>query len=86
MRVRRDDWAKIYLNGNEIYQREDEYIVDEDVVAGVDLKAGTNTLVFKVLNEEGGWFGSVRFTDVAGEPLRGIRVSLTPPSLHEVAR
>jgi WD40 repeat protein len=81
MRVYRDDWAKIYLNGKEIYRREDEETPDElypDTVAGVDLQAGTNTLVFKVINDEGGWFGSVRLTDAQGNAVKGIRVTLDP--------
>jgi WD40 repeat protein len=82
MTVDRDDWAKILLNGTEIYYRGQEYIAppdwELDIAAGLDLKAGNNTLIFKLMNEEGGWYGSVRFTDSAGEPLKGVNVTLTP--------
>jgi hypothetical protein len=36
-------------------------------------------LVFKVVNEEDASHASLRFTDAAGQPLKGIRVTLTPP-------
>jgi hypothetical protein len=45
----------------------------------VELKAGQNLLVFKAVNETLSWQGSIRFTDVAGQPVKGIRVTLTPP-------
>jgi hypothetical protein len=35
-------------------------------------------MVFKVVNEILAWQGSVRFTDAAGQPLKGIRVTLNP--------
>jgi hypothetical protein len=35
-------------------------------------------LVLKVVNETGSWQGSVRFTDAAGQPLKGIQVTLDP--------
>jgi hypothetical protein len=44
------------------------------------LKAGVNVLVFKVVNETVNWQGSVRFTDAAGQPVKGIRVTFTPGS------
>jgi len=51
----------------------------DKLVAGVDLRAGLNVLVFKVVNEISGWRGSVRFTDAADQPVKGLRVTLTPP-------
>jgi hypothetical protein len=39
----------------------------------------TAVVVFKVVNETGRWQGSVRFTDAAGQPVKGLRVTLTPP-------
>ena len=49
-----------------------------DVVEGVELKAGINVLVFKVVNEGADWMGSIRFTDADGNPLKGIKITLTP--------
>jgi hypothetical protein len=76
-----DDQAKIYLNGKPIYQNLDArtFIPDRDVVeAGIELQAGLNVLVFKVVNEVYDWLGSVRFTAAAGQPLKGLSVSLDP--------
>jgi WD40 repeat protein len=80
IRVGSDDEAKIYLNGKQIYRNEEVggWDPDKDEVAGVGLKAGLNVLVFKVVNENAGWQGSVRFTDAAGQPVKGIRVTLEP--------
>ena len=81
MKVGSDDQSKVYLNGREIYRSEAarDYLPDQDVVPGVELRAGLNVLVFKVVNEALNWFGSVRFTDSASQPLEGIQVTLTPP-------
>jgi hypothetical protein len=76
-----DDQAKIYLNGKPVYQNLDArtFIPDRDVVeAGIELEAGLNVLVFKVVNEVYDWLGSVRFTAAAGQPLKGLSVSLDP--------
>jgi hypothetical protein len=81
LKVGSDDEAKIYLNGKLIYQSVSPrpYVADQDMVAdGIELKAGLNVLVFKVVNEAQGWQGSVRFTDAAGQPLKGLRVTLNP--------
>jgi WD40 repeat protein/tRNA A-37 threonylcarbamoyl transferase component Bud32 len=80
MNVGSDDQAKVYLNGRELYQRKEarRWVPDEDEVAGVELKAGLNVLVFKVVNQIGAWQGSVRLTDAAGLPLKGIRLTLDP--------
>ena len=80
LKVGSKDQAKIYLNGKEIYRctRGRFYVPDQDVVTGVELKAGINVLVFKVVNELYSWAGSVRLTDAAGQPLKGIRVTLEP--------
>jgi FKBP-type peptidyl-prolyl cis-trans isomerase 2 len=81
MKVSSNGQAKIYLNGNQIYRndRRRPYEPDQDVLEGVELKAGVNVLVFKVVNEEHDWQGSVWLTDAAGQPVKGIRVTLTPP-------
>jgi hypothetical protein len=81
VKVGSDDQAKVYLNGREIYRREEgrAYVPDQDVAAGVDLQVGVNVLVFKVVNGDGDWQGSVRFTDAAGQPVKGLRVMLIPP-------
>jgi hypothetical protein len=81
MKVGSEDQSKIYLNGKELYryERPRQFVADQDVVSGVNLKAGTNVLLFKsVYNEEGEWRASLRFTDSAGQPLKGIAVTFSP--------
>ncbi len=53
-------------------------MADEDEFTGVELKAGVNVLVFKVVNATRGWAGSVRFVDAAGNPIPGLSVTLKP--------
>jgi hypothetical protein len=81
VKVGSDDASKIYLNGKEMYRRArgGNYLPDQDVLAGAELKAGMNVLVFKVVNDVGDWKGSIHFTDAAGQPVKGIGVTLTPP-------
>jgi len=66
--------------GKEIYRHGGalKYVTDQDVMTGLELKAGLNVLVFKVVNETEGWQGSIRFTDRVGHPVKGIQMTLTP--------
>ena len=81
MLVGSDDEAKVYLNGKQIhkYPFPRWLVVDQDLVPDVTLNAGLNVLVFKVVNGIFDWQGSIRFTDALGNPVKGIKVSLTPP-------
>jgi WD40 repeat protein/tRNA A-37 threonylcarbamoyl transferase component Bud32 len=84
MKVGSHDQAKVYLNGKEIYHQvwTRSCVPDQDTVENVTLKRGLNVLVFKVINEGGDmageWRGSVRLTDGAGKPVKGIGVTLEP--------
>jgi hypothetical protein len=80
MLVGSDDQAKVYLNGKQIhkYPLVRNFVADQDTVIGVVLNAGMNVLVFKVVNESIEWLGSIRFTDAQGNPVTGIKVTLTP--------
>ncbi|MCI0744603.1 MAG: protein kinase [Verrucomicrobia subdivision 3 bacterium] len=80
MKVGSDDLAKVYLNGQQVYRRGQlrGFVADDDEVNDIDLEAGLNVVVFKVLNHRDGWQGSLRFTDAAGQPLKRIKVLLDP--------
>jgi chloramphenicol 3-O-phosphotransferase len=80
MLVGSDDQAKVYLNGSQVYKSSlaRAFSADQDVVQDITLNAGLNVLVFKVVNEDFDWQGSIRFTDVQGNPVKGIKVTLTP--------
>jgi len=73
---------KVYLNGQEVCRREEStqaYAWSEADVRGVKLESGLNVLVFKVVNLVGDWHGAVWLTDAAGQPVKGIHVTLEPP-------
>jgi WD40 repeat protein/serine/threonine protein kinase len=82
VKIGSDDQSKVYLNGKEVYHHAHSrhFVPDQDVVSGVVLEAGFNTVVFKVLNENEHWEASLHFTDAAGRPLKGITVTLVLPS------
>lgn len=82
LKVDSDDQARIYLNGELLYeftQARTYSGIGEDTVTGVPLKAGTNVLVFKVVNEMADWRASLRITSTAGQPVQGLPTVLTPP-------
>ena len=80
MLVGSDDEAKVYLNGKQVYKYPFErwFVADQDMVKDIALNAGMNVLVFKVVNAMDDWKGSIRFTDAQGNPVKGIKVTLTP--------
>ena len=80
MLVGSNDEAKVYLNGKQVHKSSlpRAFVAEEDTVPDIVLNAGLNVLVFKVVNEQGGWMGSIRFTDAAGRSLKGVHVALDP--------
>jgi hypothetical protein len=74
------DEAKVYLNGKQIYTNAlpRPFYAEADKVPDIALNAGLNVLVFKVVNESREWKGSIRLTDAAGQPLKGVLVTLDP--------
>ena len=51
---------------------------DQDKADNVTLNAGTNVIVFKVINESGGWQGCLRFKDKSGQPVKDLKLKLAP--------
>jgi WD40 repeat protein len=79
LEVGSDDQAKVYLNGEEVYQYPlPRPLAGLDKVGPVRLRPGTNVLVFKVVNESEEWLGCVRLVDADGKPAQGIQVRLKP--------
>jgi eukaryotic-like serine/threonine-protein kinase len=85
LKVGSEAHAKLYLNQREIYRCINPSTVepDRDTVTGVELQAGLNVLVFKVVkagihDDTLGWSGSVRFTAADGSPATGLTVTLDP--------
>jgi hypothetical protein len=48
------------------------------VVSDIALQAGLNVILFKVVIVKGDWAGSIQLTDAEGNPVKGIKVTLTP--------
>ena len=79
MLIGSDDESKVYLNDVQIYEcRHARSMLADDDEVSVTLSRGLNVLVFKVVNEEYGWQGSIRLTDKDGKPVKGIKVTLAP--------
>ncbi len=80
LKVGVDTRARVYLNGRQIYRNacNSSYTPDQFVTTGVPLKAGSNVLVFKTVSGPR-WLGSVRLTDAAGRPVKGLKLTLNPP-------
>ncbi len=80
LKIGSDDQAKVFLDGREVYRSEEArgYAPNGDVPRGVQLRAGHNVLVLKVVNETGAWQGSIWLTDAAGQPVKGLTVLLEP--------
>lgn len=75
-----DDRGKVFLNGRPVYESafNRSILPDEDVVENLALNAGSNVIVFKVINDGSDWKASLRLSDSSGDPLPGIRVTLQP--------
>jgi hypothetical protein len=74
-----NDEGRLYLNGVDIYIFAEPRTLELDADKGrVTLKKGLNTIVFKILNEQGNWHGSMRFLDKSGVPLTNLKIKLSP--------
>ena len=75
-----DDECKVYLNGQTIHRSNPNrsYVLDEETVDGVELRAGSNTVVFKIVNSLEYWRGSLRVLDARGQEIPKLRVTLDP--------
>ena len=77
--VASNDQGRIYFNGVDIYAVTEArpLMIDQDK-GRVTLKKGVNVIVFKVLNEQNSWQGAMRFLDKAGDPVKGLKIKLSP--------
>jgi hypothetical protein len=75
-----NDQGRVYLNGRAVLTHEKPRSLkkDHDVVAGLTLLKGENTVILKVANERGNWQGCLRFGDKAGTPMVDLHVTTTP--------
>ena len=75
-----NDEAKVYLNGKEVIKFDQTRTVekDSDKAEKLTLNKGTNTIVFKIINEKNDWGGCLRFKDKDGKPVTDLKVQLMP--------
>ena len=74
-----NDQARLYLNGKDIYAVQDARTLELDADNGkVRLNKGVNVVVFKVINEQNSWQGSMRFLDKTGAPVTDLKIKLSP--------
>ncbi len=79
MSVGSNDQGRIYFNGKDIYAVTDARPLEIDGDKGkVTLKKGINVIIFKIINESNSWQGAMRLTDLAGTPLKGVKIKLSP--------
>jgi hypothetical protein len=79
MAVGSNDQGRIYFNGVDIYAFTEARPLVLDADKGkVTLKEGINTIVFKIINEQNSWQGSMRLLDRSGTPLKNIRIRTSP--------
>lgn len=81
LKVVSDDECKVYLNGKVVHRSNPQrnYVLEEESVDGLELPAGTNTLVLKIVNRIEYWRASLRMVDDQGQEIPGVRVTLEPP-------
>ena len=78
MRICSDDDACVRLNGKEVYRFEGSRGLEYDTdVVPIALPAGRSRIEVKIYNRAGMWGLFMRFTDLDGQPLEGLRFSPT---------
>ncbi len=75
-----DDQSKVYLNGKQVLKNAEARSLDKDQDTSdpVELKAGVNVIVFKVVNEKVDFSGCIRLVDEGDKPIAGLKVALKP--------
>lgn len=78
MRVGTNDEAKIYLNGKEVFKWKETRPLekDENIIKGLTLNKGANSLIFKIINEGRDWEACVRFADKDGQAVKTLKIRL----------
>lgn len=75
-----NDFCKVYLNGKEVLKHTEPGQIDKDKTesAGITLKKGSNTIVFKIINDKNNWQGALRFKAKDGKAITALTVKLAP--------
>jgi hypothetical protein len=80
VKIGSDDQSKVYLNGKQVIKNVENRGLekDQDTSEPVELKAGVNVIVFKVINEKADFSGCLRLVDEKEKPIAGLKVALKP--------
>jgi hypothetical protein len=81
LRVGSDDGIRVWINGNMVWNNHAAcrcWANDQDIFQ-VTLNEGWNKLLIRVGEKTGNWGFVARFTDLQGNPITDIRISLSPP-------
>lgn len=71
-----DDQGKVWLNGTEVFTNPKSHWAEIDrYTVPVTLKAGKNTILVKVCDEEYGWAFYLRITDQNGQPFDDLKIN-----------
>lgn len=75
-----NDFCKVYINGKEVLKHTEPGQIDKDKTEspGITLKKGSNTIVFKVINDKNNWQGALRFKMKDGKAITNLKVKLAP--------
>ena len=75
-----NDEGKVWLNGKEVVKFNSPRALakDSDKAQGLTLTAGTNVIVFKVINESNNWQGCIRLVDKDTKPLADLKLKTAP--------
>ena len=75
-----NDQGKVWLNGKEVVKAATGRTLakDTDKAEGLTLTAGTNVIVFKVINESNNWQGCVRLVDKDKKLVGDLKLKATP--------
>jgi serine/threonine protein kinase len=80
LRIGSDDQATVTINGQQVFRQPAarSLELDEDEVKPIALRKGSNVLVFKVVNVNECWEGSLHFVGLDGRPAEGLRFGVEP--------
>ena len=80
-----DDSGAIYVNGAEVgrFTGARACSADDSVSDSFELRPGVNTVLLKVVNEQGGFGGCARLVDPRDFVIAGLRISGSPPGAPE---
>ena len=75
-----NDEGKVWLNGKEVVKFNSPRALakDSDKAQGLTLTAGTNVIVFKVINETNNWQGCIRLVDKDTKPVADLKLKTAP--------